>query len=112
MIAKEVVQVFRRDERSAIVEEVVKKVKEYFDEKFEKLFKIVDKSKGRDDGDADFEFMNYRQYDILNDSFEPQFDINAGHDGLHKVADENVRGEEAGLEGHVQVFEQVQCVEQ
>nr|XP_016474533.1 PREDICTED: uncharacterized protein LOC107796290 [Nicotiana tabacum] len=33
---------------------------EYFDKKFEELFEIVDKSKGRDDGDTDFEFMNYR----------------------------------------------------
>nr|XP_033509754.1 uncharacterized protein LOC117274528 [Nicotiana tomentosiformis] len=88
------------------------KVKEYFDEKFEKLFKIVNKSKGMDDGDADFDLMNYRQYDKMNDSFEPLSDINVAHDPLHKVTDENVTGEEAALEGDVQVFEEVQRVEQ
>ncbi|OIT31993.1 hypothetical protein A4A49_11974 [Nicotiana attenuata] len=66
MIAKEVVEQFQRDERSAIVDGVLIKVKEYFDEKFEKLFKIVDKSNGMDD--VDFDLMKYRQYDRMNDS--------------------------------------------
>jgi len=47
----------------------------------------------------------------MNDSFEPQYDINVAHDGLYKVADENVRVEQADVKGQVQVFEQVQCVE-
>nr|XP_033509823.1 uncharacterized protein LOC117274604 [Nicotiana tomentosiformis] len=64
------------------------------------------------DSDADFKLMNYRQYDRMNNSFELQSDINAAHDVLHRVADENVRGEEAALESNVQVFEEVQCVEQ
>ncbi|XP_019266232.1 PREDICTED: uncharacterized protein LOC109243711 [Nicotiana attenuata] len=105
-IAKEVVDKFKRDERYAIVVAVFEKVKEYFDEKFEKLFKIVDKSNGMDDGNCDL--MSYRQYDRMNDSFEHLSDINVVHDASHKVADENATREEAAFEGDQHVQEQVE----
>ncbi|XP_019224700.1 PREDICTED: uncharacterized protein LOC109206335 [Nicotiana attenuata] len=48
-IVNEVFDKFKKDERSAIVDAVFVKVKEYFDEKFEQLFKIVNKSNEMDD---------------------------------------------------------------
>ncbi|XP_070014917.1 uncharacterized protein [Nicotiana sylvestris] len=44
------------------------KVKEYFDEKFEQLFTIVNKSNGMDE--RNFDLSNHREYDRMNDCYE------------------------------------------
>ncbi|XP_070009545.1 uncharacterized protein [Nicotiana sylvestris] len=64
-IVKEVFDKFEKEERSAIVDAVFAKVKEYFDEKFEQLFKIVNKSNGMDD--CNFDLSNHREYDRVNE---------------------------------------------
>ncbi|XP_070024667.1 uncharacterized protein [Nicotiana sylvestris] len=66
-IVKEVFDKFKKEERSAFVDAVFVKVKEYFDEKFEQLFKIVNKSNGMDDGN--FDLSNHREYDRGNDYY-------------------------------------------
>ncbi|XP_070026646.1 uncharacterized protein [Nicotiana sylvestris] len=105
-IVKEVFDKFKQDERSAIVDAIFVKVKEYFDEKFEQLFKIVDKSNGMDDGN--FDLSNHRQYDRMNDCYEHLSDINVVDDASHKVADVNAIRGEAAFEGDQHIQEQVE----
>ncbi|XP_019256344.1 PREDICTED: uncharacterized protein LOC109234736 [Nicotiana attenuata] len=105
-IVKEVFDKFQKDERSAIVDAVFVKVKEYFDEKFEQLFKIVNKSNGMDDGN--FDLSNPREYDRMNDYYEHPSDTNAVDDASDKVADVNATREEATFEGDQHIEEQVE----
>ncbi|XP_070029499.1 uncharacterized protein [Nicotiana sylvestris] len=111
-IVKEVFDKFKKDERSAIMDAVFVKVKEYFNEKFEQLFKIVNKSNGMDDGN--FDLSNYREYDRLStenvgskqvaDNQVVYIEEHATHDPSHKVADDNATRKEAAVEcdEHVQ----------
>nr|XP_016469804.1 PREDICTED: uncharacterized protein LOC107792126 [Nicotiana tabacum] len=105
-IVKEVFDKFKKEERSAIVDVVFVKVKEYFDEKFEQLFKIVNKSKRMDDGN--FDLSNYREYDRVNDCYEHPSDINDIDDASDKVIDVNATREEVAFEGDQHVQEQVE----
>nr|XP_016458707.1 PREDICTED: uncharacterized protein LOC107782345 [Nicotiana tabacum] len=103
-IVKEVFDKFKKEERSAFVDAVFVKVKEYFDEKFEQLFKIVNKSNGMDDGN--FDLSNHREYDRGNDCYEHPSDINVVDDALDKVADVNATREETTFVGDQHVQEQ------
>nr|XP_016472790.1 PREDICTED: uncharacterized protein LOC107794775 [Nicotiana tabacum] len=73
---------------------VNERLKEYLDSKLEKLFEIVDKSKRKYVAEEDSEFMNYREYDRMNEVFKPQSDVNAADDRLHKAPDKNAGSEQ------------------
>ncbi|XP_070004931.1 uncharacterized protein [Nicotiana sylvestris] len=103
-IVKEVFDKFKKEERSAFVDAVFVKVKEYFDEKFEQLFKIVNKSNGMDDGN--FDLSNHREYDRGNDCYEHPSNINVVDNALDKVADVNITREETTFVGDQHVQEQ------
>ncbi|XP_070002471.1 uncharacterized protein [Nicotiana sylvestris] len=105
-IVKEVFDKFQKDKRSAIVDAVFVKVKEYFDMKFEQLFKIVNKSNGIDD--VNFDMSNHREYDKMNECYEHLLDINVVDDVSHKVVDANATREEVAFEGDQHVQEQVE----
>ncbi|XP_070008504.1 uncharacterized protein [Nicotiana sylvestris] len=94
------VQRHAEKERSMIVNE------EYFDEKFEQLFKIVNKSNEMDDGN--FDLSNHREYDRVIDCYEHPSDINGVDDASDKVADVNATREEAASEGDQHVQKQVE----
>ncbi|XP_070026030.1 uncharacterized protein [Nicotiana sylvestris] len=102
-IVNEFFDKFKKDERSAIVDAVFVKMKEYFDEKFEQLFKIVNKSNEMDDDN--FDLSNHREYDRVIDCYEPPSDIN---DASDKVADVNATHEEATFEGDQHIQNQVE----
>ncbi|XP_070011284.1 uncharacterized protein [Nicotiana sylvestris] len=106
MIVNEVFDKFKKDERSAIVDAVFVKVKEYFDEKFEQLFKIVNKSNEMDDGN--FYLSNHREYDRVINCYKHPLNINVVDDASDKVADVNATREEAAFEGDQHVKKQVE----
>lgn len=58
--------------------------------------------------DHNFDLMNYRQYDRMDDSFEHLSDINDVHDASDKVEEENDTHEEVALEGGQHVQKQVE----